>query len=248
MFTVEYHLIRRIRWQFFLSLTFGNEKIPCSGQEAMCKALLRRVAIWYSTHFMELLFAVRREQGERGRWHLHALVAGLPETCVTKSSCEAMKYWWEHHWGGHEEKRYIVVPFSNDLGDREFVFTSEAECVEAYGRVDRTDVIWIPHNSGYAEIDVFDARLNGVRYTVKTFGENQANLTYEVGRFGGSHCQLMLSKSVSNILQANTRRAGLGANGRVGYLKRVRRWHEDNRALSTSSTEESVESEASICV
>jgi hypothetical protein len=63
-------------------------------------ALVRTQAGSFGVHFKKILWCLRRESGEStGRWHLHAVIAGLPPSAGPRT-CLAMMSQWEGLGGG----------------------------------------------------------------------------------------------------------------------------------------------------
>jgi hypothetical protein len=61
---------------------------------------VRTQARSFRVHFSEILWCLRRESGEStGRWHLHAVIAGLPPS-VGARNCFAVMSQWERLGGG----------------------------------------------------------------------------------------------------------------------------------------------------
>jgi hypothetical protein len=101
METPEIHILSKIDWQFFGTLTFKSERLPERVRLALYFALLRRVAAEFRVHFPRLLWCLRQEQGEQfGRRHFHYLLAGLPASGVSKTTCFFQMSIWEKLGGG----------------------------------------------------------------------------------------------------------------------------------------------------
>jgi len=66
----------------------------------MFVALVRTQARSFRVHFSEILWCLRRERGEStGRWHQHAVIAGLPPSAGARN-CFALMSQWESLGGG----------------------------------------------------------------------------------------------------------------------------------------------------
>jgi hypothetical protein len=77
METPEIHVLNRINWQFFGTLTFKSERLPERVRLAMFFAYLRQFCRQFGLKFPKLLWCLRQEQGElTGRRHFHYLIAG----------------------------------------------------------------------------------------------------------------------------------------------------------------------------
>jgi hypothetical protein len=93
-------VLGRIRWQWFVTLTFKRE-VTHGRQDSMVFAFLREAARKFGVHFHRLLWVRRRERGETfGREHLHLLIGGVSPMKVTRWSCFALKDLWEGLGGG----------------------------------------------------------------------------------------------------------------------------------------------------
>lgn len=97
----EIHVLNRIRWQFFGTLTFTSERISQRRRYHMWYAFLRRTAKQYRMPFSRLLWVLREEQGEKfGRVHFHFLLAGLERRNLNRSSCFWLIDQWKQRKGG----------------------------------------------------------------------------------------------------------------------------------------------------
>jgi len=109
----EIHVLNKVEWQFFGTLTFKRLKVPERVRTAMWFALARRVAKWHRVHFKRLIWCLRIEKGEIGeRIHFHYLMAGLPVSAVNTKTCVAMMKQWERFGGGMARVR-IFDPSSD---------------------------------------------------------------------------------------------------------------------------------------
>lgn len=66
---------------------------------------------------------------------------------------------------------------------------------------------WEQVGGGMARVHRFDPRLNGAGYLLKCLGESaDAGDLYESAKFGGSHCQLMLSNAAEKVIRRRSMR------------------------------------------
>jgi hypothetical protein len=90
-----------VRWQFFGTLTFKQERLPDRVRNSMFNATLRQLAGEQHLHFPRLPWCRREETGEHlGRRHYHFLLTGLPSRTVNLSSCFFLMHAWEKIGGG----------------------------------------------------------------------------------------------------------------------------------------------------
>ena len=76
METPELHVINKIHWQFFGTLTFKRDRMVERWRLGMWFALLRLTAKQFEIPFPKLLWVLRQEKGEQfGRIHFHYLLA-----------------------------------------------------------------------------------------------------------------------------------------------------------------------------
>lgn len=88
----EIPALSRIDWQLFLTLTLKDEKRSDDWAVKRYFALMRQTASWNKVHFLDLLWCLRSEKGDRtGRRHYHALWGGLPEYTIHRHTCFAIK-------------------------------------------------------------------------------------------------------------------------------------------------------------
>ena len=101
METPELHVINKIHWQFFGTLTFRRERMLERWRLGMWFALLRLTAKQFETPFPKLLWVLRQEKGEQfGRIHFHYLLAGLDRRCANITTCHWLMNCWENRGGG----------------------------------------------------------------------------------------------------------------------------------------------------
>jgi len=98
--------LRGVPWQLFCTFTFKDcgpaGLIPSPRKRStMLFSTFRDLASFSGIHFRSLLWLVRGEFGEiGGRFHYHALIAGLPPSAVTTRRCLSLMSQWESHGGG----------------------------------------------------------------------------------------------------------------------------------------------------
>ena len=90
-----------VRWQFFGTLTFKQEKLPDRVRKSMLHAILRQLAQKQHLYFPRLAWCRREELGELlGRRHYHFLLTGLRTRSVNISTCFFLMHAWEKMDGG----------------------------------------------------------------------------------------------------------------------------------------------------
>jgi hypothetical protein len=100
MHNPELHALAGVNWQYFCSFSFRSEKHCARFGPQMFVALIRIQARSFRVHFSKILWCLRREPGEStGRWHLHAVIAGLPPSAGARN-CLALMSQWERLGGG----------------------------------------------------------------------------------------------------------------------------------------------------
>ena len=100
MHNPELHALAAVHWQYFCSFSFRSEKHCARLGPQMFVALVRTQARSFRVHFSEMLWCLRRERGEStGRWHQHAVIAGLPPAAGARN-CLALMSQWESLGGG----------------------------------------------------------------------------------------------------------------------------------------------------
>jgi hypothetical protein len=101
METPEIHVLNRINWQFFGTLTFKSERLPERVRLQMFFAYLRQFCRQFGLKFPKLLWCLRQEQGElTGRRHFHYLIAGAPASLAYLTTCFWLQDKWEKLGGG----------------------------------------------------------------------------------------------------------------------------------------------------
>jgi hypothetical protein len=179
----EVHIMSRINWQIFGTLTFKREHVRESERLCMWYAEVRILAKWHHVYFPNLLWALRTEQGEAtGRTHLHCLIGGLPETAVT---------------GGTTFQR---ADGSWDVGNRTTHALEAKWARMGVHPADKQDRI--------SRFSLYDTRLNGASYVIKCLEAEQSRLSkdiYESGKFSSGENQLILSDSVYRVARTYLR-------------------------------------------
>lgn len=139
----EHYVANKISWQFFATLTFS--RMPSDAvKQKMLFAWLR----WFSemgrkqqtkrapgTRPERLLWMVREELGEvSGRFHYHALLAGLPQHLVNVKTAMASCAAWENQGGGMA-RNYI---YQSDLDGADYVLKgltqNDLQATNRYGQ------------------------------------------------------------------------------------------------------------------
>lgn len=92
----EAHALRRISWQYFITLTFADEDISESRRVKLVFAFIRYLCkISNKTHFSRAAWCYRQERGGKGgREHFHLCVAWLREGQERMAICQLAKQWW----------------------------------------------------------------------------------------------------------------------------------------------------------
>ena len=79
----EAYALRKIAWQFFVTLTFAGRVPGSKIRISLVFAWLRDVArCTGSLHFLDLLWVFRYEIGKGGRGHFHLCIAGMPARAI----------------------------------------------------------------------------------------------------------------------------------------------------------------------
>lgn len=181
----EIHLINKIDWQIFGTLTFKKERMPNGARTRMFFAQVRTLAKWYHVFFPELLWVLRTEQGElTGRTHQHCLIGGLPKAAVS---------------GG--------VRFQYSKGDWDVKNKTCHALEENWGRMGLNPK---DGQNRISRFSLYDSRLNGGSYLCKCLGIEENRISkdiYESGKFGSVLTDLTLSHSVERVCIAYLDRA-----------------------------------------
>jgi hypothetical protein len=97
----ELHVLNKIEWQLFETLTFKSERLPERVRLALFFALLREFCSQFGLKFPHLLWCLRQESGEVfGRRHFHCLIAGVRGALVNLTTCFWLMDKWEKLGGG----------------------------------------------------------------------------------------------------------------------------------------------------
>ncbi|RYD85459.1 MAG: hypothetical protein EOP84_02420 [Verrucomicrobiaceae bacterium] len=98
----EAYALSRVRWQFFITLTFPDDTLPQPNREKLAGALLGKLCRKEpKTRFKKLLWCRRWELGSKTlRGHYHITVAGLHSSKVTVATCEQIRNLWFNLIGG----------------------------------------------------------------------------------------------------------------------------------------------------
>lgn len=89
----EAFFLRKIQWQYFITLTFAGEEMPRGRRLKLVFAFLRRLSKYSKTHFLLMKWFMRWERGTKtGRGHYHICVAHLRTTPLDLS--EWATTWW----------------------------------------------------------------------------------------------------------------------------------------------------------
>lgn len=91
-----------VPWEYFGSLTFDLKRDKHVSQGRALRrvfVLLRELACRRHVHFLEMLWAVRWEKGEKGGlWHLHYLIAGTGKPSL--QTTYVLQWLWAYRAGG----------------------------------------------------------------------------------------------------------------------------------------------------
>lgn len=91
----EVHALRKVRWQFFVTLTFVSDTLSSSARKILMFSWLREFADFAAhTHFRRLLWVSRFERGRGLRGHFHLCIAGIPRSLVTAEFCKKLETAW----------------------------------------------------------------------------------------------------------------------------------------------------------
>jgi len=97
----DIHILNRINWQFFGTLTFKKERMSDKHRLSMFTALIDEYGRSVGVPFRFLPWYLRGEKGEMtARRHYHYLLSGVPDTYVGTISCFAQMKIWESLGGG----------------------------------------------------------------------------------------------------------------------------------------------------
>lgn len=176
----EIHLMSKIEWQIFGTLTFKKERMPHRDRMKMWFAEIRTLAKWQKVYFPKLLWALRFEHGElTGHPHFHCLIGGLPQAAVS---------------GG--------VRFQRENGSWD---SNNRTCKALEAKWARMGLKKADPQNRISQFSLYDARLNGAAYMLKCLGVDQSRLAkdiYETAKFDWAAEELTLSDSVSRVVIA----------------------------------------------
>jgi len=97
----DVHVLDKVRWQLFGTLTFRQERLPERVRLQMFFTLVRQIAKWRRVNFHRVIWALRLESGEKtGRLHFHFLMAGLTGN-INLGLCKSIEAKWRSIGGGH---------------------------------------------------------------------------------------------------------------------------------------------------
>jgi hypothetical protein len=119
-----------VGWQLFCTFTFDNKTVGKSERIklAMFFALLRTQANNFGMHFKRMMWVLRREHGEStGRYHYHALIAGLPPHVVHWATCNSTEKLWKKFCGGHAR----VTEYNSTLDGVDYILKKGEELVSS---------------------------------------------------------------------------------------------------------------------
>jgi hypothetical protein len=94
------YLLSQFRWELFGTLTFRRERLPEHIRVSMFFSLLRKLARNKHVYFPNMIWALRQEVGLGGRYHLHFLLAAMPENAINQTTCDFIEEQWERLHGG----------------------------------------------------------------------------------------------------------------------------------------------------
>lgn len=91
----EAHALRKIHWQFFVTLTFRSNCLIWATRKCLMVSWLRDVASSVPrTHFRKLLWVSRFECGRGLRGHFHLCIAGIPAALANGALCKHLEALW----------------------------------------------------------------------------------------------------------------------------------------------------------
>lgn len=97
----ELHILEKLDWQFFGTLTFKSERLPERVRLALFFAWLREFGVQFGPRFPFLTWALRQERGEKfGRVHFHVLVGATRQEYCNPATCFWLMSKWEVLGGG----------------------------------------------------------------------------------------------------------------------------------------------------
>jgi hypothetical protein len=131
MHNPELFSLSLVQWQLFCTFTFKQSKLSEKVRLAMFFALARTQANNFGLHFKRMMWVLRRERGEAtGRYHFHALFAGLPPHVVNSGTCLATMKIWERIGGGFAR----VTEYNSQLDGVDYILKRGDEAVLSLAR------------------------------------------------------------------------------------------------------------------
>lgn len=113
-------------WQLFCTFTFKQAMLAERVRLAMFFALARTLAGNSGLHFKRLMWVLRKEHGEAtGRFHFHALFAGLPPHWKNWVTCNSTEKLWVKFGGGHA----VVSEYNPTLDGVDYILKRGDELV-----------------------------------------------------------------------------------------------------------------------
>jgi hypothetical protein len=93
----ETHSLRKLYWQFFVTLTFQSDRLWPETRRCLMFSWLRGVAGSIPrTHFRRLLWVSRFERGRGLRGHFHLCIGGIPSPLATVDLCRQLELAWQN--------------------------------------------------------------------------------------------------------------------------------------------------------
>lgn len=109
----EAHALRRVRWQFFVTLTFASDGLSAHTRRILMFSWLRDLAdLAAHTHFRRLLWVSRFERGRGLQGHLHLCIAGIPLALVTVELCQTLEAAWTKR--AHARSEILLYDHARD--------------------------------------------------------------------------------------------------------------------------------------
>ncbi len=110
-------LLKDLRWQFFLSLSFASDRLSEAVRQRKARAFFNKTAEQLGLAPRRLPWCLRGENGEHtGRRHSHALLTGLPETALSPQTCFWLMHTWEKGVRGGIARARLYEPALDGVG------------------------------------------------------------------------------------------------------------------------------------
>ena len=94
----------RIPWQLFGTLTFEEDRLPEAKRLSRFFCVARRAAELTRTHFHDVLWVLRQEDGDKvGHRHFHFVMAGGRVITDVRQLCAKLEDCWQRKGGGRCE-------------------------------------------------------------------------------------------------------------------------------------------------